>query len=76
MPAGSFYIFDLIGLDVYLKNGKFLGKLKDIQRLPSSDLFVISNEEKEIMVPALKEFVEELDPASGRIVVLSEEGIF
>lgn len=76
LPTGSFYIFDLIGLDVYLPNGEFVGKVKDVQRLPSNDLFVVSNNEKEMLIPALKEFVEELNPASGRIVVRSKEGIF
>jgi len=76
LPEGSFYIFDLIGLSVFSREGKFIGILKEVYTQPAQDTYVISCDEKEILIPAVKEYISEINLKSGRIVVNSEGGLF
>jgi 16S rRNA processing protein RimM len=76
LPEGSFYIFELIGLSVYSQEGEFIGTLKDIYTNPGQDLYVIVNGDREILVPAVKEFICEINPDAGKIVIKSEGGLF
>lgn len=73
LPEDSFYLFELLGLKVYAEDGRFLGILKDIYKLPAHDVFLIVNGEKELLVPALKKFVSRILPEEERIVI-SREG--
>jgi len=75
LPKGSFYLFQLIGMDVYSREGEFIGKLTDIYKLPANDVFIVTSGEQEILIPAIKEFVDEIKPESGRIVVHLREGL-
>ncbi|MEQ8186562.1 MAG: ribosome maturation factor RimM [Candidatus Eremiobacterota bacterium] len=76
LPEGSYYIFDLIGLSVFSQEGELLGTLKDVYTQSAQDLYVVSNGEKEILIPAVKEYVSEINPKAGRIVVNSKGGLF
>lgn len=76
LPEGSYYIFDLIGLSVFSQEGELLGTLKDVYTQSAQDLYVVSNGEKEILIPAVKEYVSEINPEAGRIVVNSKGGLF
>jgi len=57
----TFYIHDLIGCKVFLNNA-FFGMLTDVISLPANDVYVVKTEtENEILIPAVKKFVEEID---------------
>lgn len=76
-PEGSFYIFDLIGLDVVDPEGRPLGKLVDVdQNSPVHDLYVVETAPgKRYMVPAVREFVRSIDLREGRIVIQPIPGL-
>lgn len=76
LPEGSFYIFELIGLSVFTQEGELLGTLKDIYKQSAQDIYVVCSGEKEILIPAVKEYVSEINPKAGRIVVNSKGGLF
>ena len=46
LPEGTYFIADLIGLDVYSDENKFLGKLEDIFNSGANDVYVVKNEER------------------------------
>ena len=75
LPAGSFYIFQLVGLAVYEKE-RYLGKLTDVLKTGSNDVFVVkTSEEKEIYLPALKSVITRVDLNSDRIEVKVPPGL-
>ena len=76
LPKGEYYIRDLIGLDVYDRNSKkIIGKLNDvIQNTPQSIYSVIDENGKEILIPAVDEFVKEINLQKGIIEVKLIEG--
>jgi 16S rRNA processing protein RimM len=77
LPEGHYYIFDLIGLDVVDPDGNPLGKLVDVDsNSPVHDLYVVERpDRKRYLVPAVRQFVKEIDLKGGKIVILPIPGL-
>jgi 16S rRNA processing protein RimM len=70
LPAGSFYIFDIVGLKVYTAGGKHVGEIEDVIQTGANDVYVVKRAEgPPVLVPALKSVVREIDLTEGRMVV-------
>jgi 16S rRNA processing protein RimM len=69
LPVGSYYIFEIVGLDVYTEEGKYLGKVQAIWRTGSNDVYVIKDREKELLFPALRETILRIDLAEKKMIV-------
>ena len=70
LEEGEFYVADLLGLPVYDEQGTQLGTFKDSLATGSNDVYVIAVPgAKDILVPALKVYVKEINLAEKRIVV-------
>lgn len=72
MDEDEFYTADLIGLKVIDETGKVLGKVDDIFPSPAHDILIIGTG----MVPAVKEFVKEVDFDREVIVISPIPGMF
>lgn len=75
LPADHYYLFDLIDVAVYLTNQTYLGKIKDVLLLPANDVFVIERESQELLLPALKELIVELDLKAKKMIVKKMPGL-
>lgn len=78
LPAGQFYIHDLVGLRVAHVNGKALGRVADVLVGVGNDLLVVRNDESgaETLVPAAKEFIKSVDLAAGVLSLDPIPGLF
>lgn len=66
----SYYIVDLIGLEIYTDENKLLGKLEDIFNTGSNDIYVVKDElGKQILLPAIADVVKEINLEEKRIIV-------
>lgn len=77
LPDGMYYVFQLVGLDVYTVDGEAVGRLADVitEGVPH-DIYVIEREGREpALVPAVREFVRSIDLAAGRIVIAPIPGL-
>lgn len=63
----SYFIADLIGLDVYdFKSGELIGKVSDVFNRGAGDIIQIDRcGKKQALVPMVKEFLEKIDLDSG-----------
>ena len=76
LPAGTYYIADLIGLDVYTDEGALLGKIIDIYNTGANDIYTVKNlEGKEVLLPAIKEVVKQVDLQNEKIIVHILKGL-
>lgn len=76
LPEGTYFIADLIGLDVYTDENKLLGKVDDIYNTGSSDIYVVKDElGKQILLPAIKEVLKQVDLENGKIIVHLIKGL-
>lgn len=76
LEEGDHFIADLIGLDViHADSGEKLGKLREVINRGASDIYVIDTPDGERMMPAVDEFVIEID-IDKAIYVRPIEGMF
>lgn len=76
LPEGSFFIADLVGLEARdAKSGQILGKIEDVMTLPANNVYVVRGGEREILVPAVDEFIKETNVDQGYILVNMREGL-
>ena len=69
LKKGDFFIVDLIGLEVIdHESGKVYGKVSDVINRGASDIYVVKTESGERMMPAVKEFVKNIDVERGIFV--------
>ena len=72
LDEGEYFLFQLIGLKAYLEDGTLVGTVVDLIETGAHDVLVIGEQPDaagEIMVPNHPEFVPEIAPEEGRLVV-------
>lgn len=74
LPEGAFFLADIIGLDVVDEDGKKLGTLKKVLSPSVQQVYVVEGE-REIMIPAVPEFILETNIEGGYIRVRLIEGM-
>ena len=75
LKKDEYYQCDLYGLRVVTDTGRDLGKLTDILMTGSNDVYVVRNEEKEILIPAIKQCILKVDLEAGEMLVHLLEGL-
>lgn len=73
IAEGRVFISDLIGLPVFAE-GKEIGTLKDVLSGPANDVYIVKGEH-EYMIPAVSEFLEDVNVDEGYIRVKLLEGM-
>ncbi|WHH59424.1 ribosome maturation factor RimM [Petroclostridium sp. X23] len=76
LPENRYFICDLIGLEVKTQEGQYLGKISDVISTGSSDVYIIKPlEGKDILIPAIKEVVIQIDIDNNSMIVKPLEGL-
>ena len=75
VEGGAWYECDLIGMTVHDETGRELGCLEAIWQLPGHPVLVIKRSGREVLIPAVKEFVRAVDVDHGRMTVRTIEGL-
>jgi 16S rRNA processing protein RimM len=71
----AWYECDLVGMTVTDEAGHELGRLETIWELPAHPVLVIKQGDREVLIPAVKEFVRGVDVAHARMTVRAIEGL-
>lgn len=82
LPEGSYYIFELVGLSVRTRDGRDIGRVRDVVHTGGTPLLVIEpgpdcgpSAQEEILLPAARSICTAIDVASGRITIDPPEGL-
>ncbi len=75
LPKGEYYQSDLVGLEVYQLEGPYLGKITEIVETGVNDLFVVKDNQREILIPALRKIVKHIDLEQNRMEIDPPEGL-
>lgn len=78
LPEGRYFIQDLIGCKVIdVDTGACYGTVQEVTNLGASDLYVLRRQDgREVMIPAVPEFVKEKDVPGRVIRVKNMKGLF
>ncbi len=72
----EYYFADLAGLRVETQEGQVLGTVKDILQTGANDVYVIDREkQKDLLIPAIKDCVKQIDLEAGRMVICLLPGL-
>lgn len=78
LPEDEYFIQDIIGLDVFDKNtNELYGKITEVFKTGANDVYqVTSKENKNYLIPVIKEVVIDIDIPGGKINIVPIKGIF
>jgi len=70
LPEGRYYIFQLVGLKVRTLDGQELGVLSEVLQTGANDVYVVKGPGgKEVLIPALKSVVKQIDLDAQQVLI-------
>jgi 16S rRNA processing protein RimM len=75
LPEGSYYWFELIGMDVRSEAGEKIGTITEVFQTGSNDVYVVKRGGAEVYIPATQEVVKQVDKKSRTMVIHLMEGL-
>jgi 16S rRNA processing protein RimM len=75
VPRGTWFVHDIVGMAVEDDRGTHLGTVREVLHMPAHDVYVIAEEGREFMIPAVKEFILSVDVPAQRMRVKIIEGM-
>ena len=76
LDEDEYYIGDLIGMDVLLEDGTRFGSLKDVMETGANDVYVVETEEgKEVLLPAIHDFIMDVDIEKNAMTIHLMKGL-
>ncbi|HOK39957.1 MAG TPA: ribosome maturation factor RimM [bacterium] len=76
LEKNEYYVNDIIGAEVFDKNDKYLGKIKNIIFTGANDVWEIINEDKEYLLPSINDTIEKVDLEKNKIIIKNYEDYF
>lgn len=62
LPPDAYYQHDILGLQVYRLDGRFVGEISEIMSTGSNDVYVIKADDgREFFIPAIKDVIKQID---------------
>ncbi len=76
LPEGTYYVADLLGLEVKTADGERLGVIEDVIKTGSNDVYQVKREgKKPILIPVIDEAVNLVDIDGGYVIVTLMKGL-
>ncbi len=76
LEENEYFIADMLGMDVVTEDGVHFGTLKDVMETGANDVYVIeSRQYGEVLVPAVKECILDVDVAARRMKIHLLKGL-
>ncbi|MCI8304188.1 MAG: 16S rRNA processing protein RimM [Lawsonibacter sp.] len=76
LPEGAFFLADIYGLEARnAETGEVLGQIDDVLTLTANNVYVIKGGPRELMVPAVPQFIAETSIEGGYIRINMMEGL-
>ena len=75
LPEGTYYHYQLIGLEVRTAEGDDLGRVVEVLATGGTDVYVVHGPRGEALLPATSEVVAAIDLEAGRMTVTPLPGM-
>jgi len=76
LSKDTYFIFEIIGLEVYSENNIFLGKVENVISTGSNDVYIVGRKDKEeLFIPAIHNVVKNIDLEKKRITINMVDGL-
>jgi 16S rRNA processing protein RimM len=75
LDEGEYYYRQIVGLSVITEQGETLGHVTEILPTGANDVYVVQGANGEILLPAIKEVIREIDLHTGTVLVRLLDGL-
>jgi 16S rRNA processing protein RimM len=69
LEEGEYYHFQIIGVRVETEDGEWLGRVAEVLETGANDVYLVRGPRGEVLLPAIRDVVRELDPEAKLMVV-------
>jgi len=76
LEEGEYYWIDLMGIEVETREGKRIGKVKEIFSTGAHDIYVVEGKRGEIFLPAIEDVIQSIDLKKRVMKVVRMEGLW
>lgn len=75
LEEGEYYLYQVVGVQVETEDGEPLGRVIEVLDTGANDVYVVGGPRGEVLLPAIKDVVLELDLDARRLVVRLMPGL-
>lgn len=75
LSKGEYFVADILGMQVVTDDGEVLGTLKDVMETGANDVYVVDAPEGELLLPAIKQCIRQVDIEGRKMTVHMMEGL-
>ncbi len=75
LQNGTYFLDDIVGCEVVTEEQIVVGKVTDLFSLPMNDLWIVKKGMKEILIPAVKAIIRQVDIKNKRITINALDGL-
>lgn len=75
LQNGSYFVDDVIGCEVVTEQQVNVGVITDLLSLRMNDLWVVKKDTKEILIPAVKAIIRQVDVKNRRVTINAIDGL-
>ncbi len=76
LPKDTYFLFEIVGLEVYDENNIFLGKIENVISTGSNDVYIVKGKnKKELFIPAIREVVKNINLEKKQITIKMVDGL-
>lgn len=76
LEEDEYMISDLVGLEVYSSDNDYIGVISNVLQYTANDIYVVNTKDnKEILIPCVKEFISKISLSDKKVVINVIEGL-
>jgi 16S rRNA processing protein RimM len=75
LPKGTHFVHDIIGSRVIDEQGRKIGTVEEVWKLPANDVYVVREGKREHLVPAIQSVIEKIDKQRKQVQVRMMEDL-
>lgn len=73
LEPDEYWVHEIVGLDCYNLEGKYLGKVTSVMKTGANDVFFI--DDGKYLIPAVKEVIKEVSIKKGKLIIKELPGL-
>jgi 16S rRNA processing protein RimM len=75
LAQGEYYNYQAVGLEVFDLEGNHIGTVARTWSTAGGELYVVQGADREYLIPAVKDIIEKIDLAEGKMIINPPEGL-
>jgi 16S rRNA processing protein RimM len=75
LDDNEFYWRDVFEMEVFTEEKEYLGKISEILTTGANDVLVVTKDQSEILIPATREVIKEIDYTQNKMTIMMLDGL-